>query len=208
MLGRPKGRKTKDLAVRNRRLHVARLYLEGRRTIYELAQELSVSAMTISTDLRAIKKEWAQQFAGDYNQKVSEEWARLGDLIAKAATAYEKSCEQVVRVKGKEVAREPRPGNPRYLEEIRQCIALRLRCIGALSADTNVNFANVAPRFSWDDFFDSIPAGPVPDEVEAQVQRAIAFRPPESELVAENEQSKVLLDGGHCNGESNGKPHG
>lgn len=142
-----------------RRMRVAQLYLQGIPQ-YQIAQQLKVSAPSITRDLAAIREEWLQSSILNYDARKAQELARVDFLEAEAHAAWERSKapkkrdrakkvelpgKAVAPVKGKaqtpapgsqrreaETITEGRDGNPKFLGEIRACVELRAKITGIL----------------------------------------------------------------------------
>jgi hypothetical protein len=126
--------------ILRRRQIVADRYLRGQ-TQFAIAQSLEVSQQTVSSDVVAIRKEWRKSALIDFDAKQDRELAKIDALEREYWDAWERSKteKQHTRTRkrtGKaagdeaEVRKEPRDGNPKFLEGVRQCIYLRCRILG------------------------------------------------------------------------------
>ena len=126
---------TKKLAILKRRQQVAELSLKGW-TQSAIAEELSVSQPTISTDLKAIQQEWLESASQDVELARAKMWAELEMVKREACKAWERSQQPAETdvVSGQSENRQMRRtrkqqhGDPRFLEIIQKSMAqLRLK---------------------------------------------------------------------------------
>jgi hypothetical protein len=88
----PKVKPAKLYEIQERRKVVSDLYLKGK-TQWEIAKVVGRDQGTVSEDLKAIRKEWAEKTLADFSEAKAEELAKI-DLIESAAwEAWMRSCE-------------------------------------------------------------------------------------------------------------------
>lgn len=128
--------------IQQRRHAVAERYLLGQ-TQWQIARSLEVDQKTVSRDLEAIRSEWRSAALRNYDAKVDEELARLDRAEREYWSAWERSKQErqssrtrkrTGRAAGDEaeVRKEQRDGNPRFLEGVVRCVALRCRILGII----------------------------------------------------------------------------
>jgi hypothetical protein len=81
-----------DLVIAERRLAVAKLYLQGR-SQYEIAAQLNTSQPTVSCDLVVIRKQWRESAVADFDAKMDEQLARIDLLEETAWRQFGESCK-------------------------------------------------------------------------------------------------------------------
>ena len=136
-------------AINHRRETVADLYTQGWSQM-EIARHIGVTQPTVSTDLKAIQKQWRESAIRDFDVLRERELKKLDRLEREAWAAWERSQKPaqsaVINVGGggqktqKRVAEQV--GDPRYLEQVQKCIAARRALLG-LDAPTRI--APVSP---------------------------------------------------------------
>jgi hypothetical protein len=101
-----------------------------------------VDERTIRRDLQALREEWKRQMADRYNDALAEELARIDMIEWEAWEQWERSktdrektvTEELIGKDGatlkKRWQREGRLGDPRYLEIVCKCGALRVKLMG------------------------------------------------------------------------------
>lgn len=153
----PKNAQNDKARIDARRAKVAALYLAGK-SQQAIACEVGVSQMTVSKDLARLRAAWRESAVRDFDAMRGEELARLA-LVERTAwdgwmnshrdteTTQEEtelensggkasnssakvSCAAPVRVTRTRSSRDS-AGDVRYLQQILQCIELRLKLIGA-----------------------------------------------------------------------------
>lgn len=157
----PKNKQNHVFAMAQRRARVATLYLAGK-TQQQIAAEVGVSQMTVSTDLAALRKAWLASSLRDFDTMKAEELARLELLEREAWEAWSRSKqdaetihkEPMLSVRGEcpcgelqsagegadlipvavkfERTVSGQPGDPRYLVQVLRCIEARLKMLGVL----------------------------------------------------------------------------
>lgn len=127
---------------------IARLYLQGV-THEAIAQEVGVSRVQITQDLKTVRATWLQSAVRDFDSAKAEELARIDLLEAEywAAWKASKSPRQITTTKRKTaslkdgkappiaqdeagVRKEQRDGDPRFLDGVRSCIDRRCKLLG------------------------------------------------------------------------------
>ena len=131
----PVGRK-KKFAIAQRRQLVTERYLEG--STQTIAQKLGVSQPTVSTDIKAIEKEWRCSALHNFDRCRGMELAKLDHLESEAWQAWRRSQEPVettrVIQQGTERRAEKRVtqqyGDRRFLELILRLHLARRELLG------------------------------------------------------------------------------
>jgi len=148
----------KQLALQSRRSRVAELYLKGYRSAQSIADRLGdaeVSRVTVSRDLKVIRREWAAAMVRDFDHALTEELTRIDRIEREAWDEWDRS--KTFREKSKsgskqkpirgvaedgtqqretadekfaQLEREGSFGDPRYLERISWCIERRCKLLG------------------------------------------------------------------------------
>lgn len=142
------------------RLKTASLYLMGK-TQAEIAKAIGVSRTQISYDLAAIRDDWRERAARDFDAHVAEELARLDELERTAWKAWEESRRQRTTKLEEEgsgpngptsktrVTKQRGAGNARFLESVFACIDRRIRLLGLdAPATVDVNLRDYVERES------------------------------------------------------------
>ncbi len=160
--------------IQQRRDRVAQLYIEGK-SQHSIAETVGVSQTCIHNDLKAIRQQWLDSSVRNFDEAKAVELRKLENLEKEAYEAWEKSKDVATSRKKKteksrtlvnrgagrpptprmvptrenaEVNEQDRDGDPRFLAMIFECIKLRLKVIGALEQDKNVN-VNIS-KLDWD----------------------------------------------------------
>lgn len=169
----PKNRKNDQYERLERRERVATLYLQGK-TQWDIARLVKVSQGTVSNDLAAIREGWLASTLHDFDAKAAEELAKVGQLEATAWEAWQRSCKPIGKKSRKQSKKRPaeRPGDPRFLDQVFRCIAVRLKMLGLLKGtQVTVQQSLIASNVSFfDQLAASIPPGPVPDTIEEALE--------------------------------------
>jgi hypothetical protein len=162
----PNNQKNDKYQRLERRQRVATLYLQGR-TQWDIARQLGCSQGTICNDLVRIKDQWLASSLRDFEAAKAQELAKLDRVEAAVWEALERS-QQPLTKKG-----DKRPGDPRFLAQVFQCIEARLKILGVLKGQTvNLNQAQVGvTQVPWDELFRSVPKE-VPDLIEEEILKA------------------------------------
>lgn len=134
---KPHKRNVKRLQMLERRKNVAKRYLRGE-TQWEIARAFEVDQATISTDLKAIQKEWLDQAILDRGEWTARELARLDEVERQAWMSWSKSQENAeirrAKTRGgteeKETVSKGQAGDPRFLEIVLKCVAKRCELLG------------------------------------------------------------------------------
>ena len=69
----------KKVQIEHRRAQVTKLYLKGG-TQAAIASELGVCQGTISSDIKAIRKEWKESRVHDYDELIAEQLKKAGHV--------------------------------------------------------------------------------------------------------------------------------
>jgi DNA-binding transcriptional regulator LsrR (DeoR family) len=135
------------LHVAERRVKVAELYLH-QKTQSEIAQIVGVNQGTVSTDLKAIQKQWRESAIVDLNEAKRRELERIDQVERAAWDSYERSLNPVIvmiersesRNQAKRETQETtQAGDPRFLSIIQKCIEQRIKLLGLQEPDVQVN---------------------------------------------------------------------
>ncbi len=117
------------------------MYEQGM-TQSEIARELGVHKSQITRDMQAIRKKSMNRAAKTFESHVESQLNKLEMLEAEAWAAFEESrkVKKVTKKKGSRGEQETetvemRPGDPRYLKIVNDCIAQRNKILG-LNAPT------------------------------------------------------------------------
>jgi predicted transcriptional regulator len=133
-----------DVHIEQRRRQIATLYLKGTPQA-EIARELGVSQGTVSSDLKAIRREWRDSRIRDFDEVVDVELKKIDQLEREAWSGWERSQQPAETTKvtldgaGKKAQKvtQQQTGDPRFLEQIQRCIATRRALLG-LDAPTRI----------------------------------------------------------------------
>ena len=130
-------RSLSKLALAERRRRVADFYLEGwsQRAI---AGELGVAQSTVSSDFKALEREWRASGVRDFDSARGLELKKLERLEREAWGGWQRSQEPLESTRvvqdagGKRAEKQVRQqhGDPRFLEQIQRCIAARRALLG------------------------------------------------------------------------------
>lgn len=124
-------------------MHIAaEMYLQGA-SQEQIAERLGVSREQVTYDMREIRKQWQDRTALAIDERKAEELARLSLLERRFWEAYEDSRKDftantvavISGAKGQNGTRkvkrtETRSGDPRFLDGVQQCIAMRCKLLG------------------------------------------------------------------------------
>lgn len=182
-----------ELQIQHRRQRVAELYLQGHPQA-AIAKELAVSQSTISTDLKAISREWKNSRIRDFDAAVELELQKLRMLEREAWAGWNRSQQplETTRVtqtsddKKAEKSARQQHGDPRYLELINRTISGRRALLG-LDAPTRIAPTNPEGDEAYDSHVirrllalaEETPAGPTvidAEFIEQQLQQIDAQR--------------------------------
>jgi hypothetical protein len=131
-----------DDTVTRRRAEVATLYCQGWPQ-WRIGDKFGVTQMTISNDLKAIRKEWQRVMVEEFDALKAEQLAKIDATEAEAWRGWrrslkpaEKKTAKVVNESGtvkQETAKteEGQTGNPHFLSVILKCVERRCKLIGA-----------------------------------------------------------------------------
>ena len=136
--------KRESVRMEQRRQQVAELYLKGSSQM-QIARQLGVSQSTVSTDLKAIRREWRDSRIRDFDEAVAVELRKLDNLEREAWLAWERTQQPVETTKvaqdgsGKRAEKivKQQYGNPHFLEQIHRCNVSRRLLLG-LDAPTRI----------------------------------------------------------------------
>lgn len=132
-------------------IDVARLYLEGwtQQAIADYISEkyyLDINPLTqqqIGYDIKILIKRWQKSQSLNIDEAKGRELARIDKLEREYWQAWQRSCEdaETVRQEGKPKTKDDKPdkvvhtrkgqaGDPRFLQGIERCIAMRIKILG------------------------------------------------------------------------------
>ena len=130
------------LAIAKRQEIVADLYLQGTPQAV-IGHQVDVSQSTVSSDLKAIKKQWRESAVRDFDTVREVELRKLDRIEREAWEAWRRSqnpLQTVVLTTGgsdqKTTVRD-QVGDPRFLEQVFKCVASRRAMLG-LDAPTRI----------------------------------------------------------------------
>jgi len=147
----------KRFSIMERRFKAARLYSEGKRQ-FEIAEELGINAVTVSTDLEAVLNEWKFLAARTIDVMKSEKLLEINNLKRWCWDSFKRSIEERKKtmtkiktgesgekdVKGIEQSniKEELLGDPRYLAGVQWCIEkeIELLAIDDIGEEKNREF--------------------------------------------------------------------
>jgi predicted transcriptional regulator len=126
-----------ELQIQHRRQQVAEKYLQGWIQA-EIARHLSVSQATVSSDLKAIRREWRDSRIRDFDEAVNLELQKLQLLEREAWQGWQRSQEPVESTRvvqsegGKKAEKTVRRqnGDPRFLELVNRASVGRRALLG------------------------------------------------------------------------------
>jgi len=90
--------KSEELALQQRRKHVAELYLRGQ-TQWQIAHAMDVNQAQISRDLKVIRREWLNSAVQDFDARKAQELAKIDAVEAEAWAAWRRSQDPAETVK-------------------------------------------------------------------------------------------------------------
>jgi len=193
------GRTTrKKVQIEHRRTQVAELYLKGR-TQVEIARELGVSQATISSDLKAMKKEWKEARVRDMDELIAEHIKKQQLLYREAWEGYEQSKEplettRVIQSNGQKRAEKTvrqRSANPGFLRIVRDVMERHSKLCdleGAASVAKEQLNEEEAQKRANRIFFDML-SQPIDDPIERRLAEE-----EEKCRIAEEEEDRGITD--------------
>lgn len=125
---------------------LAALYLQGYSQT-AIAERLKVSQQQIGADLKKLYKTWREAALIDFNEAKQRELARIDELERSYWEAWRRSVGRVVERNKKTVTGgenagttdekriRKQAGDPRYLEGVERCIAMRVKLLGLLEPE-------------------------------------------------------------------------
>jgi hypothetical protein len=131
------GRRTRNLAILQRRQQVADLYLQGW-TQQKIADHLVINQKTVSSHLKRIRQEWRESAVRDFDLAREVELRKIDRVEREAWAAWERSQQpaQSAHINDETNQRRTRRhvrnqyGDPRFLEQVNKCIAMRCALLG------------------------------------------------------------------------------
>jgi len=131
-------RRSRSQIARDRR-RTADLYLQGWLQT-DIADDIGVSASTVSRDLKALHQEWQASALLDFDKAKAAELAKIDRLEREYWEAWVRSCEdaETIRQEGDPKAKPSKvvrtfkgqAGDPRFLQGIQWCIDRRCKILG------------------------------------------------------------------------------
>ena len=112
----------------------------------------TITRQTIGNDLKVIRKAWLASAVRDFDERQSQELAKVDELEATYWAAYDRSCEDVVtkktygkvtkdgdftRTRPADIITKGQVGDPRFLQGVQWCIKRRCEIMG-LDAPTRL----------------------------------------------------------------------
>ncbi len=127
------------------RMVIAAMYLKGM-LMSDIAKRVGVSMMTISRDLKVIREDWRKATTADYDTLKMREIATIDLLERTHWEAWERSTTATSVEKVWDAAEEEwfletteelhaKPGDPRFLSGVRDCVRDRCDLLGIKPAD-------------------------------------------------------------------------
>lgn len=142
----PNGKKTATttVVVEERRHRVADLFLQGL-TQNQIAAIVGVSQGRVSTDLKAMRERWREDYTQTIHDLKLRQIAELDRVAREAWSEWEKSKGQRKKASRTEAGGEARVyteivdqcGDPQYLTQIREVISQRCKILGIQEGVTN-----------------------------------------------------------------------
>lgn len=132
------GRKNSNDAVAERRVGVARMYLQGMSQA-EIAEKYDLDRTQITKDLKAIRQQWLESRLADYNELIHRELASIEEVERNAWEGWHRSCENAVTVKrtgtgeaetDTETTVKGQAGDASFLKVILDCCKRRCDLLG------------------------------------------------------------------------------
>ena len=130
-------KRSKTLAILERRQQVADLYLQGW-TQTAIAEHLHVAQPTVCDDLQKIRKEWRESAIRDFDETRAIELLKIDRVEREAWAAWQRSQQpaQSAVVTGEGTSKQTRRslkhqiGDPRFLDQVSKCISQRRALLG------------------------------------------------------------------------------
>lgn len=130
-------KRSKTLAILERRQQVADLYLQGW-TQTAIAEQLHVAQPTVCDDLQRIRKEWRESAIRDFDETRAIELLKIDRVEREAWAAWQRSQQpsQSAVVTGDGPQKQTRRslkhqiGDPRFLDQVSKCISQRRALLG------------------------------------------------------------------------------
>lgn len=135
-------RKNKIESVLERRVKVAKLYLQGWYQA-DIAKQVGVTQQQVSSDLKALRKEWLASSIRDFDKARDQELFKIDNLEREYWAAWEKSktdySKKSIKAKGtkKELNQVEKTdtevimiGNKQFLDGVMTCINKRCEILG------------------------------------------------------------------------------
>jgi len=126
--------------IHHRRQEVAALYLTGKYQT-EIARLVGCSQQQVSSDLKAVQRQWLASSIRDFDAVKSEQLAKIDRIERAAWESWERSLQpravtvqEVVdgehRTKKVSIRKEEQVGDPRFLQIAQRCIDQRCDILG------------------------------------------------------------------------------
>jgi len=176
------------IAVQKRQEKVAELYASGWPQS-KIASELKVSQQLISLDLKSLRAAWAENSMWSMNEAVGQQLGKLDLVEMRAWESFEISMKGPPRAV-KDDAGNPTgefepweslpslfPGDPKYLEIVKDCVEKRCKIFGIGKEDkVQNNTVNVIGADFWDRVAGPSKTQDVEDIINAEEAKAIGPR--------------------------------
>lgn len=134
----------KEGSVEERRVKVAKMYLEGRSQRH-MAKKTGVSQMMIWKDLQVIRKLWKESAVTDYDERVALECQRLDAIEREAWKGWRRSMRDDVVIEEsigalgqptRSIKKRGQAGSAHFLSVAMNCVKARCELLGL--SDANV----------------------------------------------------------------------
>ena len=130
------GKRSKKVAIVQRRQQVADLYLQGY-TQMAIAERLGLKQPMVSTDLQAVQGEWRASSIRDFDMIREMELRKLDRIERESWAAWDRSQKpsQSADIQGEGTVPSRKRiknqyGDPRFLGQVNQCIVSRRALLG------------------------------------------------------------------------------
>lgn len=135
------------------RTAIAKLYLKGQNQ-YDIARELNISRDMVQHDLMRIKEAWQQSTVFDFHEAKTKALAEIDNLMVTAWGAWEQSKKgrkKTVQSQTKKgtskknsevtasVSNEETYGDPRFLQQVKDCISEKAKLLGLYPDDSKLS---------------------------------------------------------------------
>jgi hypothetical protein len=133
----------KKFEIAKRRAEVTALYLEGV-SRKDIAQQLGVSYQIVCSDINYVRKGWETLALDNLSALRGEELRRLMKNEAEAWAAFHRST------KPDEDGNATKPGDPRFLQGVRECIHMRAKLLGIYAPTQSKVDVDIGQKPGWE----------------------------------------------------------